>query len=105
EADVKLARLDRSEMGALERRIALNDPKNHVVNPAGSRGALTDCVEDWLHVRRRAADDAEHFRRRGLVLQRLVERRVALLELVEKAHVFDGDDGLVGERLHERDLT
>ena len=43
-------------------------------------------------------------RRRRLLLQRLGELVVPLLQLREQAGVLDGDDGLVGERLQQRDL-
>ena len=38
------------------------------------------------------------------MLQRLAQFRVALLDLLEQAHVLDGDDRLVGESLEEVDL-
>ncbi len=55
-------------------------PRNEIVPVAKSQpqiidstnpgGALDDGIEDRLHVRRRAADDAEHLGRRCLMLQR-----------------------------------
>ena len=53
---------------------------------------------------RRAGDDLEHFRRRGLLLQRLTEIVGALLHLVEQPHVLDRDHCLVGESFDQRDL-
>ena len=41
----------------------------------------------------------------GLLLERLGEVAVARLQLREEAHVLDGDHGLVGEGLEERDLA
>ena len=67
--------------------------------------AFADRVEDGLHVGGGPADDAEHFGRGGLVLQRLPQGAIALLELVEQPHVFDGDDGLIREGLDELDLA
>ena len=75
------------------------ESQHHVIDPTNPRGALDDGVEDRLHVRGRAADDAEHLGRRGLMLQRLAQFRVALLDLLEQPHVLDGDDRLVGEGL------
>src|SRR5262249_36641032 len=46
------------------------------------------CVEDGLQLERRAADDFEHVRSGGLLLQRLPQ-------LVEQARVLDGDDRLL----------
>ncbi len=63
-----------------------------------------DRVEHRLHVRLRAADDLQDVGRGGLLLERFGEVAVARLELGEQAHVLDGDDRLVGERLQERDL-
>ena len=41
---------------------------------------------------------------RRLMLQRLAQFRVTLAEFLEQAHVFDCDDGLVGEGFKKRDL-
>ena len=64
---------------------------------AQRRGPFRDRFEHGLHVRRRAADDLENLRRRGLPLP-------CLLGLVEQAHVLDGNHGLIGEGLQKRDL-
>ena len=76
-----------------------------VITKHVSAHAFADCdgvsrnrVENGLHVGRRAADDLEDLRGRGLPLERL-------LRLVEQAHVLDRDRGLVGEGLHQGDLT
>ena len=59
--------------------------------------AVSDRVEDRLHVGDRAADD----RRISAVA---VCRSSASLRLVEQAHVLDRDHRLVGEGLQQRDL-
>ena len=59
--------------------VALAESQHHVINPTNPRGALDDGVEDRLHVRGRAADDAEHLGGRGLMLQCLAQFCVALL--------------------------
>ena len=56
-------------------------------------------------VGRRAADDIEHFRNRGLVFERLRQFLRPRLLGLEQARVLDGDDGLVGEGLDEGDLA
>ena len=56
-----------------------------------------DRLQHGQHVGRRARDHAQDFRDRRLLLQRF-------LRLVEQPHVVDRDRGLIGERLHERDL-
>ena len=54
-------------------------------------------VEHGLKIEGRAADDLEHVGGGGLLLQRFAQ-------LVEQPGVLDGDDGLRGEILHQRDL-
>ena len=73
------------------------EPQHHVIDPTNPGGALDDGVEDRLHVRRRAADDAEHLGCCRLMLQRLAQFRVALAEFLEQANVLDGDHCLIGE--------
>ena len=82
------------------------DLEYHAVErPADPYRALDDGVEDRLHVRLREP----------LITRRIsavavcrssdsVSSRVARLQLLEQPHVLDGDDGLVGEGLQERDL-
>ena len=84
--------------------VALAQSQHHVINPTNPRRALDDGVEHRLHVRRRAADDAEHLGCCRLMLQRLAQFCVALLNLFEQPHVLDGDDRLVGEGFKKRDL-
>jgi len=50
-----------------------------------------------LQIEARAADDLEHVGGGGLLLQRLAQ-------LVEQARVLNGNEGLSGESLDERDL-
>ena len=49
-------------------------------------------------------DDAQHLGCRGLLLKRFGEIVSALAQLIEQPRVLDGDDGLRGEVLHQRDL-
>src|SRR5262245_47276082 len=62
--------------------------QQHVIDPANSRCALDDSVENWLHVRRRPANDAEHLGCRRLMLQCFAQFRVALLDFFEQAHIL-----------------
>ena len=55
------------------------ESQHHVINPTNPGGALDDGIEHRLHVRRRAADDAEHLGRCRLMLQRLAQFCIALL--------------------------
>ena len=56
------------------------------------RARLDDGVEDRLGIGRRGGDDPQHLGRGGLLLQRLAQLAVALLQLLEEAGVLDGDD-------------
>ena len=86
-------------MSARNHFVALAESQNNVVNTANLSRALDDGVEHRLHVRGRAADDAEHLGRCGLMLQGLAQFRVALLDLLEQPDVLDGDHGLSGKGL------
>src|SRR5215470_898036 len=93
-----------AKMSAGSHYVFFAQSQNDVIDPANLCGALDDGVEDRLHVRRRAADDAEHLGRCRLMLQGLTQFRVALLDLLEQSHVLDGDDGLVGKGFEKGDL-
>src|SRR5262249_6620697 len=54
-------------------------------------------IEHHLKIECRPADDLEHVGGGGLLLQRFAQ-------LVEQARVLYGDDGLLGEARHQRDL-
>src|ERR1700730_8283378 len=71
---------------------------------AETRGALGYCVEHRLDVRRRPADHAENLSGGSLLGETVGELAVARLERLGQAGVLDGDGGLVGEGLEERDL-
>src|SRR5262249_23700200 len=63
-----------------------------------------DSIEHGLEVSGRAADDTQDLARRRLLLQRLGQLAVADLQLREEPDVLNGDHGLVGEGLEQRDL-
>ena len=73
-----------TKMSPRNRNVPLAESQHHVINPTNPRGALDDGVEDRLHIRGRAADDAEHLGRRGLMLQGLAQLRVALPSSLNK---------------------
>src|SRR5215468_3668759 len=83
-------------------RISLEE--HGVVGSAEARGAGHHSVENGLEIRRRGADDFQDLGGGRLLLQRLGEITVACLQLLEEAHVLDGDDCLVREGLQQRDL-
>ena len=61
----------RTKMRPPNHSIALSKPQHRIIDPTNLCSALDDGVENRLHVRGRAADDAEHLSRRRLMLQRL----------------------------------
>ena len=61
-------------------------------------------LEHRLQLAGRAADDLQHLRGRGLLLQRLAQVVGALAQLVEQPRVLDGDDGLGGKGPKQRHL-
>ena len=73
-------------------------------SPAQADGAPDDGVEDRLNVGLRPADDAENVACRGLLVERLGDLAVPLLQLAEQARVLDGDHRLVGEGLQKGDF-
>ena len=79
--DTDLNAADRygTKMSSRNHSVALAESQHHVIDPTNPRRALDDGVENRLHVRRRAADDAEHLGRCRLMLQGLAQFRVALL--------------------------
>ena len=80
DADLDAAAGYGTKMSPRNHIVALVESQHHVINPTNPCGALDDGVEDRLHVRRRAADDAEHLGRCGLMLQRLSQVMVAFLQ-------------------------
>src|SRR5262245_36674059 len=88
-------------MSSHDHSVTFAESQQHVINPTHPCGALDDGIQDRLHVRGRAADDAEHLRGRHLMLQGLSQFRVALLDLLEQPDVLDGDDCLRSERLKQ----
>ena len=78
---------------------------------ANADGVLQHCCKHRLKIAGRPADDLKHLRRGRLLLQRfsevggaLGEVVGALTQFVEQPRVLDGDDGLGGEVLDQRDL-
>ena len=71
-----------TKMSPHNHSVALAESQHHVIDPTNPRRALDDGVEHRLHVRRRAADNAEHLGRCGLMLQRLAQFCIALSEFL-----------------------
>ena len=64
-----------------------------------AEGAGGDAVEHRLDIVGGARDDTQDLARRRLLLEGLRQVLVTGLQLLEQAHVLDGDHGLVGEGL------
>jgi len=95
---------DRAVMSDEQKLLAVPAEDGGVERLAQAGGALRDGVEHRLDVCRRAADDAQDLAGRRLLLQRFREIAVPRLQLLEQAHVFNGDDRLVREGLEQGDL-
>ena len=80
-------------------RVAFEQEQVAELGLADARRVLQHGIEHRLKLARRAADDLQHLRGRGLLLQRLAQIVGALLQFVEQPRVLDGDDGLGGEVL------
>ena len=93
-----------TKMGPRNHNVPFVESQQHVVDPTNPRSALDDSVEDRLYVRRRAADDAEHLGRRRLMLQRLAQFCVTLLDFLEQANILNRDYRLIGEGFKKRNL-
>ena len=97
------ARGPRAARARRRRSTSPSNRKTHdIVRRTEPRGALGDRVEHRLDVGRRAGDDPQDLGRGGLLLQRSVTRGSS--SAPEQPHVLDGDHGLVGEGLEQRDL-
>src|SRR5215470_496174 len=93
-----------TKMSPCNQTVPLAESQYHVINAANPSGALNDGLKDRLHVRGRAADDAQHLSCRRLMLQSVTQLRVALSDLFEQSHVLDGDDRLIGKSFEKCDL-
>src|SRR5262249_33701171 len=93
-----------TKMSARDHVVPLAESQHYVINTTNLCRALNDRIEHRLHIRRRAADDAEYLRRCRLMFQRLAQFRIAFLDLLEQSHVFNCDHRLVGKSLQQCDL-
>ena len=73
------------------------EPDRYTVRFTKPSRQLDECIKHCLQIEGRAADDLEHVRGGGLLLQ-------GLAQLVEQPSVLDGDDGLGGEVPNQLDL-
>src|SRR5665811_1735584 len=85
--------------------ITVETEENSEVGFADSDGIRQHGLEHRPQFAWRTRDDAQYLGCRGLLLQRLAQVVGALAQLVEQAAVLDGDDGLIGKRLKQCDLS
>src|SRR6185437_11034865 len=104
DTDLEAAHGYGTKMSLRYHTLTVVESQHHIIDPTNPGGALDDGIEHRLHVRGRTADDTEHLGSGGLVLQRLAQFCVALLQLVEEPYVLDGNDCLIGKRFEEGDL-
>src|SRR5262245_44089927 len=93
-----------TKMSPRNQSVPLAESQDHVIDPTDLSRALDDGIEHRLHVGRRPTDDAEHFRRCRLMLQRFAQFGITLLQFFEEANVLDSDDRLVGKGCYQLDL-
>src|SRR5262249_42685825 len=79
-----------AELGDDTGGTVLEPPERAELGSANAPRVLQHRLEHRLQFAGRTRDDAQHFRGRGLLLQRFAQ-------LVQEAGVLDGDDGLRGE--------
>ena len=91
-------------MGDEAQPVVLPTEDRGVERLAQTGGGLRHGIEDGLDVRGRAGDHAEDLGRGRLLLQRFREVPIAGLQLLEQAHVFDGNHGLISEGLEQPHL-
>src|SRR5688572_22047233 len=91
-------------MSPYNRFVPLVESQQDVINAANPRRTLDNDVEHWLHVGRRATDDAEHLGRCGLMLQRFAQLSVPFLDFLEQPHILDRNYCLRGEGFQKSDL-
>src|SRR5262245_33199725 len=70
-----------SKMSPHKHGVAFGESERDIIDSANTGGALDNGIEHRLHVRGRAADDAEDFGSRSLMLQRFAQFRVGGLQL------------------------
>src|SRR5262245_20358939 len=94
-----------TNMGPPNQTVPLTESQHHVIDPTNPRRAFYNGVKNRLHIRGRAADDAEHLSRCRLMLQGFAQFCIAVLNLLEQPYVLDGDHSLVGEGFEQFDLA
>src|SRR2546428_13546171 len=89
----------RTEVSPRNQKVAFTESQQYVINPTNPGGALDDRIKHRLHIRRGAADDAEHLGGCGLMLQGFAQFRVSVTGYLEHSAIFISGSRLVVEGL------
>ena len=79
------------------KQFAIETVNDRPVGPAQPDRAFDYGFKHRVEIKRRVADDLEHFDGGGLLLQRFRKIVGALAQFVEQPRVLDSDDGLIGK--------
>src|SRR5215813_3176204 len=93
-----------SKMSPRNHSVSLAESQCHIIYPTSPASALDDGVEHRLHVGRRAADDTEHLGGCRLMLQRLTQFCVTLLQFLKEPYILNRNYSLGCESFYESDL-
>ena len=99
-------------MSTRNQSVVLIESQYNVINPTNASGALDDGIEHRLHVRGRAANDAEHLRGRRLMLQCLPQFRVGgfqilglIFNFLKEIDVLDCDTDLIRHGVNQSNFS
>ena len=96
--------VDPAEVGMLQ-DLVVAAPDESALGFAQPDRVFRQRLENRLKVKCSSPDHLEQLAGRRLLLERHPELAVTRFELPEQPHVLDRDDSLVGEGLHQRNLT
>src|SRR6516225_10125534 len=80
-------------------KLTIETADGRSISPTQPDRAFGNGFKHRLKVKRRAADDLQHFRRGGLLFQGFGEVGCALAQFVQQSRILNGDDGLIGKVL------
>src|SRR5262249_26211828 len=86
------------------KNISITHLDSTLVGRAKPSGRLRQRVQHRRKIEGRSRNDLENVRGRRLLLQRFSEVTRALTQFIEQPRILDGDDGLGGEILYQRNL-
>ena len=84
-------------MRGVPKKVAITKHYENIESLAEPARGIDDGVQHRLQLGRRATDDVEHFARRGLVVEGLLQLPTARLNFLEQTGVLDGYHRLIRE--------